>query len=228
MKLPTHLAGTRPLGAVEGECVAQFEIGSMRNFVYLILDWSLRKAAVVDPQKDLSPLLATIQSHGFELEWILLTHTHHDHIAGVPELIHRFPSAKLAVHALDRHRLARELKTTAIQEGDRLPIGRLEAQALHTPGHSAGECCYFLETTSPPYLFTGDTVFIRDCGRTDFPDGSNEQMFASLQRIKRLPGETVLLPGHHYAPECATTLAQELETSPPFLCRSVTELSMLP
>lgn len=78
------------------------------------------------------------------------------------------------------------------------------------------------------FLLTGDTLFIRDCGRTDFEDGDNEQMFQSLQRIKKLPPATVILPGHHYQPETASVLELELLESAPLKCRSVEELAGLP
>jgi glyoxylase-like metal-dependent hydrolase (beta-lactamase superfamily II) len=209
--------------------VAQFEIGSHRNFVYLILDWASRQAAWVDPQSDLTEPLAFLTKHRFTLSSVILTHTHFDHIAGVAELLHRFPDIPLHVHSGDSHRLAKPAvaRMRPVGDGELLSVGKLSLKAMHTPGHSAGECSYLLQT-SPPFLFTGDTVFIRDCGRTDFEDGSNDQMFASLQRIKKLPPETVLLVGHHYQPECATTLGRELVESAPFRCNNVAELASLP
>ena len=230
--LPTHLAGNQAQGLTAHQSVAQFEIGDMRNFVYLLLDWPSREAALVDPQKDLTLPLAALRSHGFRLTRVLLTHTHHDHIAGVPELARAYPDVPISVHASDFHRLPSAVRASAriekLADGNRIKLGKQQIEVLHTPGHSAGECCFFVAGGETPYLFTGDTLFIRDCGRTDFPDGSNEQMFASLQRIKALPKETVILPGHHYAQETASTLTQELEHSPPLRCQSVSELEALP
>jgi hydroxyacylglutathione hydrolase len=163
---------------------------------------------------------------------VLLTHSHHDHVAGVHELARAFPDAPIAVHPADLHRMPSAVRASAriekLADGNVIRMGRLEIEVLHTPGHSAGECCYFVRTTEPPFLLSGDTVFVRDCGRTDFPDGSNEEMFASLQRIKKLPPSTVILPGHHYAPEVATTIGRELEQSPPFRAGDVSELEALP
>lgn len=233
--LPAHLAGFEAQGLLPQEPIAQFELGNLKNFIYLILDWASRKAAIVDPQRDLKPPLEALAKHGFELTTILLTHTHHDHVAGVDPLLKQMPHLEVRVGEKDLHRLGKAAQAhpqlKIIADGEKFSIGALEILAIHTPGHSAGEMTYFIkpqEGALVPYLLTGDTLFIRDCGRTDFPDGSNEQMFASIQRVKRLPAETVFLVGHHYQRECATTLAAELKASPPFLCRSVQELVSLP
>jgi glyoxylase-like metal-dependent hydrolase (beta-lactamase superfamily II) len=230
--LPDSLSGHEARGIQPGLPVAQFEIGSYRNFVYLIIDWGSRQAAVVDPQADLAPLDEALSAHRLSLSAIFLTHSHFDHIAGVPELLRRSPRLPIYVHPGDAYRLAREHRAnvTPIHGGQKLGVGGLEIDVLHTPGHSVGECSYFISSREdvPPFLFTGDTVFIRDCGRTDLETGSNEQLFASLQRIKSLPPETVILPGHHYQRECASTLARERAESPPFLCQNVQELASLP
>jgi glyoxylase-like metal-dependent hydrolase (beta-lactamase superfamily II) len=136
------------------------------------------------------------------------------------------------VHAGDRHRVEKKKGVrvgglVGLQDGQRLRVGELAVDVIHTPGHSSGECCCLLAGT-PPVLFTGDTLFIRDCGRTDLETGSNEEMFASLQKIKRLPSDAIILPGHHYKPEYASVLSRELRESPPLLCRSVQELIELP
>jgi glyoxylase-like metal-dependent hydrolase (beta-lactamase superfamily II) len=231
MPLPVHLAQDQASGISLQEPVAQFEIGSYRNFVYLILDWDSKKAAVIDPQSHLKPLLQSLLTHGFDLSAILLTHTHFDHIAGLPELHKQFPQIPVYVHSIDAHRipsqLARKLKLEFIQDQQNIPLGTLKIQTLHTPGHSAGECCFRLDANRT-YLFTGDTIFIRDCGRTDLESGSDAEMFTSIQEIKKLPPETVILPGHHYKKECASDLQTELKDSPPFQCKTIDELANLP
>jgi hydroxyacylglutathione hydrolase len=230
--LPSHLASRSASGLALNETVAQFELGSTKNFVYLILDWTAREAALVDCQGDFRTPLEALAGHGFRLARVLLTHTHHDHVLGLTELVELMPDLKINAHTKDAHRLASSLQASSrlelLESGEIIRVGNLEVQALHTPGHSAGELCYFLAGTVPPYLFTGDTVFIRDCGRTDFPDGSTGEMFASLQMIRKLPPETVILPGHHYQRETATTLSRELRESPPFLAESVEALEALP
>jgi hydroxyacylglutathione hydrolase len=226
--LPIHLSGIEPQGFQTSEPVAQYQLGDLRNFIYLILDWKTKKAAIVDPQSDSTPI-EDLNKHGFELVGIFLTHSHHDHVAGVPGLLEKFPNLPIYVHPTDATRLSpnakRAVKPLADQQS--VSVGSLSIKVLHTPGHSAGECCYYFERDRN-YLFTGDTLFIRDCGRTDFSDGSNEEMFSSLQKIKRLPPDTIILPGHHYVKECASVLSKELMDSPPLRVKSVAELAALP
>lgn len=228
-ELPPHLATLDPQGLIEGERIAQFELGTMRNFVYLVLDPATKKAAIVDPQKDIDTPLTALAAHGYTLEFCLLTHTHHDHVAGIPALIERFPALPIFTHEADRPRLAKwnlDSNLRLLKDGERFSLGSLKLEALHTPGHSPGEICYRIPG-NPDYLLTGDTLFIRDCGATHFEGGSDEELFASLQRLKKLPPKTVILPGHHYAPECASLLSLELERSPPLKCRTAQELAQL-
>jgi glyoxylase-like metal-dependent hydrolase (beta-lactamase superfamily II) len=227
MTLPSSLSGPEATGAHANVAVAQFELGSTRNFVYLLLDWTEKKAAWVDPQKDLAPPLQALKQHGFTLSHVLLTHTHHDHVAGLDDVLAMFPGVKAQVHAMDAHRLDGDARLAKVKDGDVIKVGALEVRVMHTPGHSAGECCFFVDG-KVPLLFTGDTLFIRDCGRTDLETGNTAEMFASLQRIKTLPPATVILPGHHYARECASTLEKELLESGPLKVRSVEELGQLP
>lgn len=234
--LPPHLAGREAQGLVPNSPVAQFLLGDMRNFVYLILDWRTLKCAWVDPQSDVETPLAAMKKHGFALERILLTHTHFDHVLGLPALLKRFPGTPVHFHADDYSRIKKELPSDSpsfqpLADGAALKIGTLAARAYHAPGHSRGALMYLIDATAgqPPFLLTGDTIFIRDCGRTDLPTGSVDEMFATLQRVRaEFPPEAVILPGHQYTRDCASTLEQELRESPPFLALSVAELQALP
>jgi glyoxylase-like metal-dependent hydrolase (beta-lactamase superfamily II) len=214
-----------------------WELGSMRNFVYLLADSTTREALVVDPQKDLEPLLKTIEREQLTLTKILLTHSHFDHVAGVPGLLARFPDVKVLVGTKDRWRLRQtpDASIETIEGGERLDhcpmteLGRTTIHHLKAPGHSAGALVSFFRKGEQPFAFTGDTLFVRDCGRTDLETGSARELFETIQRVRQeLPPQTILLCGHHYAGQITTVLAAENDESGPFLCRSLSEFEALP
>ena len=210
--------------------LAQFEIGPMQNLVYLIIDWQTRKAAWVDPQKDLSEPLAFLEHHELTLESVLLTHTHHDHVAGLGPLRDRYPEIPIRLHEADSFRLKNQSGLHWVGDGELIRVGGLELRAWNMPGHSIGALSFEIpaSTTHPTLLLTGDTLFIRDCGRTDLPTGSTAQLYASLQRYRQFPADTIIFPGHHYRPEWWSRLEEEWRLSPPFQCSSLEELDQLP
>lgn len=235
MSLPSHLAQNQAQGLVAHHPVAQFELGDFDNFVYLLVDWDAHEAAMVDCRAELGPIEKALSTHQIQLKHLWLTHTHWDHVHGLEQLIKKFPHITLHVHPEEMHRLPKNLKNDPrlhpLADHTVLFAGALQAHVIHTPGHSPGECCFFVPTQEgflcDPVLFSGDTLFIHDCGRTNLPGGSDQQMFESLQRIKKLPHPTIILPGHHYHTSCASTIDVELRESGPLLCSNVAELAGL-
>ncbi len=212
------------------EPLFQVEVGDYRNFVYALLDWDSKKAAIFDPHLGIKEILGALRDHQFSLECILLTHSHWDHISGLNEIFVPGVNIPLYAHADDHHRIAPEFRDflRPLADQERLRVGDMEIEVLWTPGHSAGGVCFYLHSLSPPALLSGDTVFIGDCGRTDLDTGSVAALFSSLQRLKKLSPLTRLFPGHHYAQALSSTLGEEFLKSPPFLCRSIEELEALP
>ena len=158
---------------------------------------------VVDPGGDAKSILRAVA--GRTIAGVLLTHGHIDHIAAVnkiaaddvPLYIHpedeqmlRDPKGNLSSMVGLRFTVSRS--ATPIAGGDVLRLAGMDISVLHTPGHTPGSVCYLVEEQ----LLSGDTLFYRGYGRTDFPGGSWEQLFESLKRLMRLPTQTQVHPGH--------------------------------
>lgn len=180
----------------------------MQNFVYLVGDADTRECVVVDPAWAVDDLLDLALADDMKVVGALATHYHPDHIGGdvfgihvegLPRLMARNP---VPVHV---HRLEAEgvRKVTGLDDsdlvkhdsGDRVRVGDIEVELLHTPGHTPGSMCFRLKNA----LVAGDTLFLQGCGRVDLPGGDPDEMYRSLtERLASLPGETVLYPGHAY------------------------------
>lgn len=187
--------------------IEQIAIGPMQNFTYLIGSKSTRQVAVVDPAWNVEGLLDHIEEQGLELTAALITHYHPDHcggsmmgqsIEGLAELIARKP-VKAWVHREEAEGLRRvtgvsESDIHKVDSGDKLRIGEIEVEFLHTPGHTPGSQCFKVSNA----LVSGDTLFIQGCGRVDLPGSDPDAMFDSLRKLSDLPDNTILLPGHDY------------------------------
>jgi glyoxylase-like metal-dependent hydrolase (beta-lactamase superfamily II) len=199
----------------------QLEIGPMQNYVYLIGSTETRKVAVVDAAWEIDAILKIAAQDEMEITHAFVTHTHPDHvgggfagmeIAGVTELLDKC-KAKVVVHKAESEfikglSLSDMMKT---DHGDKIVVGGVEIQLLHTPGHTPGSQCFLVDGR----VVSGDTMFIDACGRVDFPGGSAEQMYYSLtQKLMALPDETILFPGHNYAAQPQATLGEQKKTNP--------------
>jgi glyoxylase-like metal-dependent hydrolase (beta-lactamase superfamily II)/rhodanese-related sulfurtransferase len=182
-----------------------FDPGSS-TYTYVLADEAAREALIIDPvDEQLERDLALLREHGFTLAWTVETHAHADHItsAGV-----------LAEHAGARTAAPQgcNIGTAAVQlrHGDVLRFGSEELKALHTPGHTAGSMSFVWRDN----VFTGDTLLINGCGRTDFQSGSAAQLYRSITEVLfALPDETVVWPGHDYNQRTHSTIGQEKRTN---------------
>jgi glyoxylase-like metal-dependent hydrolase (beta-lactamase superfamily II) len=201
----------------------QEQVGPMGNFVYTLGDPGTMKAWVVDPAWDPLGIVARAQDLGYTVEAVLATHFHQDHIGGeifgqhipgVRELLARHDLPVL-IHSAEADRAAEIIgcersRLQAFQDGDLLPLGQLQVEVLHTPGHSPGICCFRVGDE----LLTADTLFVQAIGRIDLPHSDPLAMFHSLDRLKRLPGQLRVYPGHDYGPQPSSTIEQELSWNP--------------
>ena len=187
------------------------QVGPLGTNCYLLEDEKNKLAAVVDPGGDAGRILSQARADGVEIRLILLTHAHFDHTGGVAELHAALPDVPVYLHPDDAALLGSEVfpaigaPTVPYGEGDRVKLGDLEIQVLHTPGHTPGGVCLLVGDA----LFTGDTLFQGSMGRIDFEGGSYEDIMASLARLAHLPGDFRVLPGHMDA----STLERERKTN---------------
>ncbi|MDD2806033.1 MAG: MBL fold metallo-hydrolase [Elusimicrobiales bacterium] len=185
--------------------VKQLKLGPMDNFSYLVWDEDTKDAAVLDPAWQPEKLLAAVKSEGLKLHCVLLTHGHPDHINAV-EAVSVAPGLPVYLHEADyfmlEHRPA-GLKTVA--DGEQVQAGSLKLGVLHTPGHTPGSVCY----TAPGAVFTGDTLFIGECGRVDLPGSSPEALYDSFVRLAALPDDAAVYPGHSYNGDTSTIGVQK-------------------
>ena len=199
----------------------QIEIGPMHNYVYLVGSTETREAAVVDAAWDIDEILRIAAQDEMEITHALVTHTHPDHvgggfagieIAGATELLDRC-KAKVVVHKAEAEFIKGLSSSDMIKtdNGDKVDVGGLEIQLMHTPGHTPGSQCFLVDDR----VVSGDTLFIDACGRVDFPGGNPEQMYYSLtQKLMTLPDDMILFPGHNYAPLKHATMGEQKRTNP--------------
>ncbi len=191
--------------------IQQIEIGPMQNYGYLVVDSGSGQAAVIDPGWDTDLIGRELRRQKLTLSAVLLTHGHFDHVQEVQTLLDSGFQAPVYAHEAEKPLLREiEIPFSYVQDGARIGLGSLEIRCLHTPGHSPGCQCFLLS----PYLFTGDTLFIDHVGRMDLPGGSPAQMFASMGKIRALPDETIVFPGHRYHALKSDSLGNQKRTNP--------------
>jgi glyoxylase-like metal-dependent hydrolase (beta-lactamase superfamily II) len=174
----------------------------MDNFSYLVGCEKTLQAVVIDPGANVKRILSEAERQKLKIAFIVNTHGHADHTAGCAEL-KRLTGARVIIHALEADAVP-DADILWSDESD-LKVGELTFRVFHTPGHTPGGICLYAEGN----LFTGDTLFVGDSGRTDLPGGHRPTLGASIRRLMQLPDATVVWPGHDYGPTKSSTLAWE-------------------
>ena len=200
--------------------VQSFTVGPFQENTYLIVDDTTARAVIIDPGDEGRRLATAIRESGATLEAIWLTHAHVDHVGGIAA-VKRVWDVPIYLHPADRALYDRAALQAAfyglpfepppapdreLADGDRLRVGSLEFEVMHTPGHAPG----LVVIHGQGIAFVGDLVFAGSIGRTDLPLSDAEAMSASLERVSTLPDATVLYPGHGIA----TTIGRERATNP--------------
>jgi len=160
---------------------------------YLVADEEGGTAVLIDAGGPVGPLLEAIDENGLSLTHVLLTHHHHDHVAELGEVLERFPDVAVLAHPDEQEAIMGV--TGTIEPGDKLAIGGLEIEAIHTPGHTGGMLNFLVDGTE---LYTGDTLFKGSVGGVRAPGSTSyEDLRGSIMdTLMALPHETVVHPGH--------------------------------
>lgn len=191
----------------------------MVNFTYLVGDRETGEAVAIDPAYDIKGLLDVLAADDMRLVGALATHYHADHvggdmmgyqISGVRELLTLNP---VPVHVqADEAPWVQRVTGAGLGDlvqhgsGDVVEAGGVRIELIHTPGHTPGSQCFFVDGR---YLVSGDTLFLEGCGRTDLPGGDAAQLYDSLtQKLAKVPDDAILFPGHLYSAEPSASLGE--------------------
>ena len=160
------------------------------NYSYLLINEKNNNACVIDPS-EAKPIIDFIEKKNINLKFILNTHHHYDHVGGNVELKQKY-KVKILGFKNDKHRIP-EIDIL-LKDNEIWKDGEFESKIFHIPGHTSGHICFYFENDK--IVFTGDTLFSLGCGRIF--EGTYEQMFYSLNKIKNLPLDTKVYCGHEY------------------------------
>ena len=183
-------------------------VGQVATNCYFAINEETKEMLVIDPGDSAQMLAEKIKNEGLKPKAVLLTHGHFDHAMAAEELAELF-GIPVYAHEAEKDTLEDSGKNVSImigrrdsyhadvyvRDGEVLQLAGMELKVLHTPGHTAGGCCYYLEKEK--VLFSGDTLFCQSVGRTDFPGGSMSKLVRSIkEKLMALPDEVRVYPGH--------------------------------
>ena len=199
--------------------IRQIRVGTLQNFVYLLVDEPTGEAMVIDSGWDVDPIIVAARDEGLSVKYAVATHHHSDHADTLSQLAQLLDAKVVACKGSPIPH------DVSVAGNDVLEFGESKARILHTPGHTEDSICIF----DGENLFTGDTLLIGGCGRTDLAGGSPKKMYRSLHSmIPALPPKTMVYPGHDYGEVPFRSLAYEKKLNPALLARSYAEFLRLP
>jgi hydroxyacylglutathione hydrolase len=184
------------------------------NFSFIIADENTKEAAIVDSSYNADEIIKVMKIEKLQLKYIINTHGHTDHTAGNIELQSIF-GAKIVAH-----KQSKIYPDLVVDEGDTLDVGKISLKIIYTPGHTADSICLLVNNQK---LLTGDTLFVGECGRTDFPGGNTKSMYESLNRLQKLNDNIEVYPGHDYGLKPSSTIGEEKKSNYTLQPRSLKE-----
>lgn len=188
--------------------IERFALGSLGTNCYLLINEESKEILVVDPASCPEYFISHIKANGYQLKAILLTHAHFDHVMGIDGLVKEF-DVPVYLHEEEKDILAKANLNLSYQFGKNyayedvkclqseqiMNLAGFEIRVIHTPGHTKGGCCYYIEAEE--VLISGDTLFQQSVGRSDFPTGNMRTLVNSIkERLFCLPDTVMVYPGH--------------------------------
>jgi glyoxylase-like metal-dependent hydrolase (beta-lactamase superfamily II) len=185
--------------------IEQIQVGPMKNFSYVIGCEKTNEGAIIDTGWDIDDLLFAARKFGLKITTIIQTHAHYDHIQKLDEAILK-TRARVLIHEQEPYAIEKITKDfKKVKDNDEVILGTLKLKFLHTPGHTQGSMCVLVEH----HLFSGDTLFVEGCGRVDLPGSNPLEMWASLEKLKKLDEHIEVYPGHDYGSIPHSTIGHE-------------------
>jgi hydroxyacylglutathione hydrolase len=185
------------------------------NFSYIIADEETKQAAVVDSSYNADEIMKIVKTQDLQLKYVINTHGHSDHTAGNSELTSIF-GAKIV--AYKQSKISHDI---SMDDGDTIYIGKVYVKIIYTPGHTTDSICLLVDGQK---LLTGDTLFVGECGRTDFLGGNSKSMYESLfGKLWKLDDDVEVYPGHDYGVKPSSTIGEEKKSNYTLQPRSLTD-----
>ena len=184
--------------------VYQLAVGNMQNFTYVLEDEETKEAVIIDPSWDLDLIIETVERNDLKVKYIINTHHHFDHTIG-NDAMAKHTHSKILQH--ESSTLKNDVK---LSNGEKIKFGNSELTVVHTPGHSKDSICL----VGDGKIFSGDALFVGNCGRIDLPGGSAKELYHSLTDIIcKLDDNLVMYPGHNYGSSPHSTIGKEKKTN---------------
>ena len=185
---------------------AQIIVGNMKNFTYLVGDNETKNGFIIDPSYDIDKVISASRKMDLNIKYIFNTHSHWDHTVGNKEAAQR-TGAKICAY-----KNAPTTKDVSLNDKDIIKIDSLTIKVIHTPGHTPDSVCYLMKDKNEVkkrFLFTGDTLFVGGCGRTDLPGGKESDLYSSFKKILKLDDHVKICPGHDYGSRLISSVRYE-------------------